>query len=289
MDRRRAVLLLLITVVLWSTSGVMIKLSTLGPMALAGARSAVTALVLLAYIRRPRFTWSVYEIGGAVAMAATFFLFITATQLTSAANAILLQYTAPLWVALFGTWFLGERPRAYDWWAMAAIVAGMLLFFGGDLDGRGLAGNLLAVLSGLTMAWMTLLLRKQRGSAAETILLGNALTALIGLPFLLWESPQPQDWLIVLYMGVLQLGIPFVLYSVAIRYLPALDVILISTLEPILSPIWVFLAVGELPGALALLGGLVVILAVTVRSLVASGTLALGRTSGDPVRTPSEP
>jgi drug/metabolite transporter (DMT)-like permease len=269
-DRRRSVILLVGAVVLWSTSGLFIKLSTLNPLALAGGRSAITALVLLAWIGKPRFTWSMSQIGGALSMLLTFVLFVAATQLTSAANAILLQFTAPLYVALFGGWFLGERPKSYDWWTMAAIVAGMALFFGDALSRGGMLGNILAMCSGITLAWMTLFLRKERENSASTILLGNMLTALIGLPFLLLSPPQPVDWAILLFLGVFQLGIPFIMYSLSLRHLEAIEAILIQTLEPILNPIWVFLVVGERPGPLALLGGALVILAVALRALVAS-------------------
>jgi len=291
--RRRAVGLLLVCVVLWSTSGLFIKISTLNPIALAGARSAITALVLLAYIRRPHFTWSREQIAGAVCMAATFFLFISATRLTSAANAILLQYTAPLWVALFGGWYLGERTHRYDWWTMGAIVVGMLLFFGEKLTPQGMAGNIMAIVSGMTMAWMTLFLRKQRdGSAAETVLLGNSLTALIGLPFFFVAVSNgvmhPSAWLLLLYLGVLQLGVPFILYTIAIRQLAALETILIATLEPILNPIWVFIVIGERPGPAALAGGLVVIGAVTVRALIAGGYLRLRGAPEAPLHAASE-
>ncbi len=183
---RRAVWLLLICVTLWSTSGVLIKESTLPAMAIVSGRSLLTAIVVALYIRRPHFTWSLPQIGGAVMQAATFVLFVMATQMTSAANAILLQYTAPLWVALFGIWYLHERPRRIDYITMAMIAFGMLLFFGDKLTGSGMVGNILAIISGITMAWMTLFLRKQKdGSPMETILLGNILAAVIGLPFLL--------------------------------------------------------------------------------------------------------
>jgi drug/metabolite transporter (DMT)-like permease len=265
---RRAVWLLLICVTLWSTSGVLIKESTLPAMAIVSGRSLLTAIVLAFYIRRPHFTWSLPQIGGAVTQAATFVLFIMATQMTSAANAILLQYTAPLWVALFGIWYLRERPHTIDYVTMALIAVGMLLFFGDHLTGDDLLGNILAVLSGVTMAWMTLFLRKQKdGSPIETILLGNILAAAIGLPFLLTATPTPTDVGILLFLGIFQLGIPFILYSYAITRLPALEVVLISTLEPILNPIWVFLVNGELPGPMALLGGAIVLLAALVRGL----------------------
>ncbi len=274
-DRRRSVILLVSAVVLWSTSGLFIKLSTLNPLALAGGRSAITALVLLAWIGKPRFTWSSAQIGGALSMVLTFGLFVTATQLTSAANAILLQFTAPLYVALFGGWFLGERPKSYDWWTMAVIVAGMVLFFGDALGNGGMLGNILAMCSGVSLAWMTLFLRKQREESATTILLGNMLTAAIGLPFLLLSPPQPVDWAILLFLGVFQLGIPFIMYSLSLRHLEALEAILIQTLEPILNPIWVFLVLGERPSTLALLGGALVILAVALRAFVATRQVAI--------------
>jgi drug/metabolite transporter (DMT)-like permease len=265
---RRAVWLLLICVILWSTSGVMIKESTLPAMAIVGGRSLLAAIVLAIYIRRPHFTWSLPQIGGAVTQAATFVLFVTSTQMTSAANAILLQYTAPLWVALFGIWYLRERPRRIDYITMGLMAVGMLLFFGDKLTGSNLLGNILAVLSGVTMAWMTLFLRKQKdGSPMETILLGNILAAAIGLPFLLTSSPTSQDVGILFFLGIFQLGIPFILYGYAITRLPALEVVLISTLEPILNPLWVFLINGELPGPMAMVGGAIVLLAALVRGL----------------------
>lgn len=284
--RRSAVLLLLVTVLLWSTSGLFVKVSTLNPIALAGARSLITALVIWVWIRRPHFTWSKEQLLGAACMAATFFMFITATRWTSAANAIFLQYTAPLWVALFSGWYLGEKTHSWDWWIMGAIVAGMALFFGERLSPQGMAGNLLAIVSGFTMAWMTLFLRKQQGGAANTILLGNLLTAVLGLPFFFYhwstQGVASVEWWILLYMGVLQLGVPFILYSIVITRLGAVETILITTLEPVLNPIWVFLVVGEQPGLLALLGGAVVIGAVTVRALIASGVLRLRAPVAEP-------
>jgi drug/metabolite transporter (DMT)-like permease len=251
-------------------------------MAIVGGRSLLTALVLAIYIRRPRWTWSVAQIGGAVAQAATFCLFVMATQMTSAANAILLQYTAPLWVALFGAWYLRERPQRIDYITMALIAVGMLLFFGDKLTGDDMLGNILAVLSGVTMAWMTLFLRKQKdGSPYETVLLGNILAAAVGLPFLLTATPTAQDIGILVFLGIFQLGLPFIMYGYAITRLPALEVVLISTLEPILNPIWVFLFNGELPGPLALAGGAIVIFAALLRGLAvsASGRKALRKPS----------
>ena len=272
--------LLLICVTLWSTSGLLIKESTLPAMAIVSGRSLLTAIVIALYIRRPRFTWSVPQIGGAVMQAATFVLFVMSTQMTSAANAILLQYTAPLWVALFGIWYLHERPSRIDYITMAMIGFGMLLFFGDKLTGSGMVGNILAIISGITMAWMILFLRKQKdGSPMETILLGNVLAAVIGLPFLLTSSPTSMDIGILLFLGIFQLGIPFILYGYAIVRLPALEGVLISTLEPILNPLWVFLFNGELPGPMAIVGGAIVLLAALLRGL-AMTSKSMGKSIG---------
>jgi len=116
---------------------------------------------------------------------------------------------------------------------------------------------------------MVLFLRKQAGeSALETILLGNALAALIGIPFMLRSSPDPLDWGILFFLGVFQLGLPFILYTHAIRYLSAIETILVQSLEPVLNPIWVYLTIGEMPSPQALLGGLIVLVSITIRALV---------------------
>jgi drug/metabolite transporter (DMT)-like permease len=256
---------------LFSTSGLFIKIISISPLALVSARSLIAAAVLVLWLRRPHFTWSFAQVGGGVALALTQILFVISTRQTTAANAIFLQYTAPVYVALFGAWFLGERAKSYDWLTMAAIAVGFFLFFNEKLSPEGWWGNVYAILSGITLAWLLLFLRKQKdGSTAETILLGNILAAIVGLPFLFTASPTPGDWAGILFLGVLQLGIPFIMMSVAIKWLTAVEAVLIQTLEPIFNPIWVFLVIGETPSILALAGGLVVLAAVTGRAVLAA-------------------
>ncbi|MCC6167434.1 MAG: EamA family transporter [Caldilineaceae bacterium] len=273
MARRKAVLLLVLTVVLWSTSGLLVKLLGWHPLAISGTRSAIAAVVIWSAIRRPMLTWSVPQIGGALAYLAAQSLFVVSTSLTSAANAIFLQYTAPVYVAIFGTWYLRERAKAVDWWTMGLIFVGMALFFGDDLTTAGYWGNLLAILNGVCFAWLILFMRKEKdGSPETTALLGNGLAALVGIPFVAasWQAgtlPSAQGWAILLFMGVFQLGIPYLLYSRAIRGLNAVEAVLIQTLEPILNPLWVFWVIGETPGPWALAGGAVVLGAVTLRAL----------------------
>ncbi|MCB9136842.1 MAG: DMT family transporter [Caldilineaceae bacterium] len=271
MTKRRAVLYLLIAVIGFSTSGVLVKLTTLDALALTAGRSIVAGAVFWAYLGRPHFARSIAQVGGGLAFVGAQVFFVAATQLTSAANAILLQYTAPIYVAVFGFWFLGERVRRLDWAAMLVIGAGMAFFFAGDLTQSGLLGNVYAILSGVSLAWLVLFMRKQKdGSPLETVLVGSIFAALLGAPSLLRSTPTMNDWLIILFLGVVQLGIPFILYSLAIRRLEAVEAILIQALEPILNPIWVFLAIDERPSRQALLGGALVLTAVTGRALLAA-------------------
>lgn len=262
-------MLLALAAALFSTSGLLIKLITIGPLALVGARSVVAALVIAAWLRRPRFIWTLPQVGGGIALAVTQIFFVIATRETTAANAIFIQYTAPVLVAIFGIWFLDERAQIHDWLTMAAIGVGLYLIFGGNFSFRGAWGEFSALISSVSFAWLFLFLRKQKDSSTtETVLLGNILAAVIGSPFLLFESPTLADWGGILFLGVLQLGIPFIILSLAIKHLTAVETILIQTLEPILNPIWVFLVIREAPTPLELAGGLMVLLSVTARGII---------------------
>jgi drug/metabolite transporter (DMT)-like permease len=271
MDRKsRAVLFLIIAAVLWSSGGLLIKLVAWNPLAIAGGRSAIAALVILAFRRRMRFTWSAPQVGGAVCYAATVILFVLATKWTTAANAILLQYTAPIYVALLSYWLLRERITKSDLTAIAATFGGMILFFLDDLSGGGIAGNFIAILSGFAFAGTALFLRKQRdGSPIESVFLGNILAFLIGFPFMFQALPGASSWLGLILLGVFQLGCSYILYAEAMKSVTALEGILIPIIEPVLNPIWVFLILGEKPGRWAVLGGAVVLASITLRCLKA--------------------
>jgi drug/metabolite transporter (DMT)-like permease len=268
---RKAIGLALLAGILWSLGGLLIKQVSWNPMAIAGARSAIAALVLLAFIRRPRICWSFSQVGGAIAYAATVILFVLATKLTTAANAILLQYTAPIYAALLSAWFLNERITWLDWATIAIVVGGMALFFFDRLTIGGLGGNVCAVASGVSYASLVVLLRKQKdGSPVESVLLGNILTALIGLPFMFQGTPSSSSWIGLILLGVFQLGLSYTLYTTAVKHITALEAVLIPVVEPILNPVWVFLVIGEVPGRWAFLGGAIVLAAVTGRYVVSA-------------------
>src|SRR5512140_3744079 len=160
-DRRRSIVFLILAATLWSTGGLMIKAISWQPVSILAGRSIFSTIMFFIYLRRFPTHWTRWKIVAAVAHILTAFLFITATKLTTAANAIFLQYTAPIYIILLGLWFLKERPTRIDWGSMAIIFTGMLLFFGDKLSMNGLYGNVLAVLSGLSLAVMTVSLRAQ--------------------------------------------------------------------------------------------------------------------------------
>ena len=268
---RRGVIALIITAVLWSSGGVFIKSLPLEALTIAGIRSAIAAVVMLAFIRSPRPTWSGAQWGAILSYAATVILFVIATKLTTAANAIFLQYTAPLWVALLSWVVAKEHLTIVDKLTVPIVLAGMSVFFVEQVDHGSMLGNGIAVISGMAFAGVALFLRAQRGvSTTESIMLGNVVTALVCLPFL---SPCPLEAGIIaqlLAMGVLQLGISYVLYSWALRHVSAIEAILLTTLEPLLNPVWVALFHGETPSPTALVGGSIVVVAVVVRNLAAT-------------------
>ena len=265
----RAVGQLVAAALLWSFAGVLIKGIAWPPLAIAGGRGLIAALFLLATSRGLKFTWSRLQVGAALAYVACPVSFVVANRLTTAANAILLQYTAPVWVALLGAWFLGERATRADWWAIVVSFLGMGLFFADELRLAGVLGNLVGIFSGVCFAGVAILLRKQKdGSAVESIILGNLLAFVIGLPFIATAPALPgSGWVLLVLLGVVQLGLSYKLYSQAIRHVTALEAVLIPVVEPVFNPIWVLLFVGERPGPLALAGGAIVLGAVTLRAV----------------------
>jgi len=277
-DAWRGTALVLAAAVLWSTGGLGIKSLSLFPLATAGWRSFFALPALLLAVRRPTAVLSGLRGGWiaatAICYALTLMLFVSATRLTTAANAILLQYTSPLWVMFLSYPVLRERPRARDYAVAAGCLAGLTLFLLDELAPGGTAGIVCAVGSGFTMGCMVLGLRYegQRGSTSASllaVLLGNVLCALICSPWMASSLPLigPRDWLVLALLGSLQIGISYVLFSHGLVYLTALRATLLGLVEPLLNPTWVWLGNGETPGNWALAGGAVIIACLAVDSL----------------------
>ena len=259
-ERRKAIFYLIITAILWSTSGLFVKILDWQPVAILAGRSFFAAIVFLIYLRRLPTRFGLWQLLAAAMFILTQFLFITSTKLTTAANSIFLQYTMPIYVVLLAYWFLGEKPSRTDWLAMGVIFIGLTLFFGDDLNADGFLGNLLAILSGMTGAIMMVAFRAQKdGNPAESNLIAFLVTATFGFPFVLKETWTVNSILILAFLGIVQIGVAFIFFSKGIKHIPALEANLIGTLEPVFNPIWVFLFYGESMGKFALVGGLVVL------------------------------
>lgn len=268
-QKNTAILEMLVCATLWSIAGIFIKLIPWNAFVIAGVRSLFAGLVVLVYmkIRRLRLILNRRTVVAGVCMALLFFCFVGANKLTTAANAIVLQFTAPLFIMVLSVLFLHQKFRRADVLAVVFTMAGISLFFFDQLTPGHVLGNVVAILSGLFMALMYMNL----GSCPETermssILIGQTLTFLCGVPLLFTTHPafSALPVLYVVILGVVQLGIPYVLCARAAEHCPPLACSLLGALEPLLNPIWVFLFDGEAPGVFALAGGAVVIVTVTL-------------------------
>lgn len=262
-----AVAALVVCAILWSSGGLLIKLLPLPPLAIAGMRSAIAALVMFAWLRAKgplKPVWTPAQFGSIISYMFTVVLFVWATKQTTAANAILLQYTAPVWVAIFSATVAKERLQQRDVIVVGFVMLGMVVFFLDALSPGAIFGNILAIASGVAFAGVALFMRLQRGSSTtESIILGNVLTAIVCIP-LAGELPAASmDWILpLLILGVLQLGVSYLLYSWALAHVTALEAVLITVLEPLLNPLWVGLALGEVPSSTSILGGAIVLTAI---------------------------
>lgn len=268
-----SILSLVFCAILWSLGGLFIKLVDWTPLGIAGARSLLGGLTILAFLRKPKITFSAPQILAALCNAGTMILFVYANKLTTSANAILLQYGAPLYVALFAWILLGERPQWEHWVGLMLILGGMTLFFREKVSPGNSLGNLLAIVSGFTFAFYAIFMRMQKsGSPVESILLSHLLVFLFSIPSILATPPQVSGtgWIALGVLGILQIGVSSVLFARGIKGITTIQAMLITTLEPILNPLWVFLVLRETPHRNALIGGSMIIVAVTLSSLVSA-------------------
>jgi drug/metabolite transporter (DMT)-like permease len=274
-------LLLLAAAVLFSTGGAAIKACSLGSWQVAAFRSAVATIAVLALVPAARRNWNWRILPAAVAYAATLVLFVSATKLTTAANAIFLQTTAPLYVLALGPALLHERIRRPDLAFAAAVGVGLGLFFIGRQNPLATApdparGNLLGLLSGVAWALTIVGLRwlgKRSGGGAPiaTVAAGNLLACLFSLPAAL---PVPaarwMDWMVIVYLGVFQIGLAYFCLTRAIAHVPAFEATTLLLVEPALNPVWAWMAQGERPASWALAGGALILSATLVHTWRAS-------------------
>lgn len=237
--------------------------------------AALTLLLLVPATRRG-WGWRPALVG--VAYAATLILFVTANKLTTSANTIFLQATSPVYLLLLGPLFLKEPVRRRDLWVVAAVLAGLLLFFVGTEAPVATApdpakGNVLALMSGVcfavTIAGLRWLSRGTSDVGLATVAIGNLIAFVWGLPFALpVVSATPTDWVVMLYLGAIQIGLAYACLTRGLRRVPALEASLLLMVEPVLNPVWAWLVHGEKPSHWALLGGALIIGATAAQAAV---------------------
>lgn len=272
---------------LFSTGGTAVKLTSFSPWQVASFRSGIAALALAVMVPRALRSLSRRAFLVGLAYAATMVLYVAANKYTTAANAIFLQSTAPLYVLILSPRLLGERAHRSDLGWMALIGLGLAAFFVGHPHSFATAprpglGNLLGAVSGLTWALCILGLRwlgsqemrsrgglRERPGAAAAIA-GNLIAFLVCLPWALPVSGSGLgDWLPVVHLGVLQVGLAYVLLTRGLERVPALEASLLLLIEPTFSPIWAWLVHGEVPGSWPLVGGALVLVATVGKALAA--------------------
>jgi len=268
--KNRAMLLMVITAAMWSLGGIFIKLISWNPFLIAGVRSGISGSIMALYMTatHTRFKLNRYSLLAGMGLGCSATLFTIANKLTTAANAIVLQYTAPIFILLISAVFFKEKMQKQDILVVCITMGGMVLFFLDQLSPGNLLGNILGILAGVTLGQMFVMVGRGGDDDATRmsgILIAHMITLMIGVPVGLPQTEEVAaiEILYVIILGVFQLGIPYVLYGIASRDCPPLACSLIGMLEPLLNPVWVAIFIGEVPGPFALAGAVIIIATVT--------------------------
>jgi drug/metabolite transporter, DME family len=277
--RRQGILLIAAAALLWSTGGIGIKAVAEPPLKVTFYRSLFAAISLMVFL--PRKNWAAKRwsstpmfIAAIVSYAACLTTFVVATKWTTAANAIFLQYAGAIWVLLLSPIVVHEPFRGRDAVAIGAALGGMALFFVGRFETRGMAGNLMALLSSFFFAALILLLRREHDAAQATVTWGNVLTALAVTPFIDFAL-TPVELVVLIFLGAFQIALAYFLFTKGLAYVTATQASITGMLEPICNPIWVLLFLGERPSTFAIAGAVVVLAAIAWHSLSGEAAVEL--------------
>ena len=254
--------------VLWSIAGIFLKLLPWHGLAACSLRSLIAGITIGVYmaIRHIPFSLNRGTLITGLLTGCIYICFVMANKMTTAANAIVLQFTAPVFIVLFSAVLYKKKIRREDLAVVLVVLAGIALFFFDQLGPSTAAGNCVAIASGMFMAGMFMgVERLQPNERFSAILIGQAFAFLVGLPAVILTKPVMNATTVssILILGVFQLGLSYVLYVKASETCPALACCLLSAAEPLLNPVWVMIFDGETPGIYALIGGVIVITAVT--------------------------
>ena len=268
-----AMLEMLLCAGMWSIAGLFIKRVPWNPIVIAGFRSLFAAGTVVVYVAvtRQRLFLNKQILKTAFFLAATFLCFVGANKMTTAANAIMLQFTAPVFIMLFSVLFRKEKFPLRDVLTVIITLGGISLFMIDGIGGGQLVGNIVGLLAGLFFAGMFVAVGESRGSERMSgLFFGHLLTFLFAIPFIGITRPvfTGDALLNVAILGIVQLGIPYILLALASAHCPPLACSLISAAEPLLNPVWVALFAGEYPSPLSLVGGVIVLVTVTLWCII---------------------
>ncbi len=265
-------LYIVIAAIFWSFGGLLGKLIPWSGLTIAALRGIFAAITIAIYRRNFHFKFNKPILLAGISLTITTILFMLANKMTSAANAIVLQYTSPVFIILLTLIIYKQKPRKRDIFAIIGVIIGISIFFFDQFKSGNYYGDLIALASGLSFAAVFFANKLPNASPIDATYLGNLLSIFI-LPFIFFDqsfiqNQSPTIWLYIILMGVFQLGFGYIFFSLGIKQTAATTSSIIATLEPILNPFWVFLVLGEIPTPLAIVGGLIVLITVSVYNTI---------------------
>lgn len=269
--QRQGVFCVFMAAVLYSIGGLCIKLIPWSGMSINSGRTIVAMVVIGGYLilTKHKIRFNKYILLGALCVCGTNILFSVANKMTTAANTIVLQFTAPIFVLILSMLFWKKKPKTLDAVTCLLVLGGVVCFFIDSLSMGGMAGNILALLSGLTYAGVFLLNDFPDCDPISSVFWGDLISALTGLPFLLQETAfMPTAVISLIILGAFQVGLAYILMCIGLKTTPAVTASLISGIEPILNPVLVAVFYGEPMGSMALVGAVIVIGSVVVYNVI---------------------
>jgi drug/metabolite transporter (DMT)-like permease len=274
---RKGLLYISFTAFLWSSSGLFIKILSVSAFHILFYRSVIASATILGilYFREKKldFKPDLLSVLASASYSGILIFFVIANKMTTSANAIFLQFTAPLYLLFLEPLFLKTKFRQRDLITIFICIAGMALFFLEELEIGSFYGNLIAVGSGICFAFFSLFLKWKKNlgheNAIMTIVFGNLLVAAICLPLIFADMRlDTTQFLILLYMGIFQIGVSYFIFNIGMKYVSATESLIIGILEAVFNPVWVFLGVGEVPSINAIIGGVIIFAAIIIHNML---------------------
>lgn len=274
-EHRKGILAVIAAALLWSTGGIFIKLISLNAFQLSCLRSIFAALVFIFLFKKKLLDVNGLTFLNAVFYAAILILFVVATKLTTAANAIFLQYTAPIYVLFFEPLINKTKYQLINVITIIFCFIGMILFFVGELSPKHMEGNIIALISGIAFAAFLIGMRKNRPEYQfSSIFYGNVLICLICMPSIFsLQGLSFNDFIMIAFLGIFQIGLAYAIFSYGLKRVYAIEASLISMIEPVLNPVWVFIGYGEEPATLAIIGGIIIVTVISIRAFILESPL----------------